>query len=53
MPALEIRCECGHLVRGDDETTLLAAAREHIAARHPELVGRLSDDDLRRMAGRE
>jgi hypothetical protein len=48
-----IRCECGHVVHGDDEPALLAAARAHIATRHPELVDRLSDTDLRRMAGRE
>lgn len=47
---LTIRCECGHLVRADDEQALLAAAREHIAAAHADLVGTLSDDDLRRMA---
>ena len=53
MSSLVIRCECGFVVRGDDEPALLAAAREHITARHPELVGRLSDDQLRQMAGRE
>jgi hypothetical protein len=43
---LTIRCECGHLVSGHGEEALLAAAREHIASRHPDLVGRLSDADL-------
>jgi hypothetical protein len=32
---LSIRCECGHVVSGADER---------------ELLGKLSDDDLRRMA---
>lgn len=41
-----IRCTCGHLVAAEDEARLLAAARNHIAARHPELVGRLSDAEL-------
>jgi hypothetical protein len=45
-----IRCRCGKIVRGDDERALLAAARRHIAADHPELADRLSDDDLLRMA---
>lgn len=53
MSSLSIRCECGHMVHGDDESALLAAARTHIAAEHPELVGRLSDEDLRRMARQE
>ncbi|MGE0026183.1 MAG: hypothetical protein AB7O78_03825 [Thermoleophilia bacterium] len=43
---LTIRCTCGHLVAGEDEAQLLAAAREHIASRHPDLVGRVSDADL-------
>ena len=47
---LSIRCECGHVVSGADERELLAAARTHIATTHPELLGKLSDDDLRRMA---
>lgn len=51
--SLLIRCECGHLVHGDDEAALLAAANQHIAERHPELVGRVSDEDLRAMAVRE
>jgi len=50
MSSLVIRCECGHLVHGGDEPALLAAVREHIAAVHPDLVGRLSDADLRALA---
>jgi predicted small metal-binding protein len=49
MPSLVIRCQCGHSVHADDEAALLDAAHEHIAAVHPDLVGRLSDDDLRGM----
>lgn len=49
MPSLSIRCPCGRSVRGDDEAAVLAAAREHIAEVHPDLVGRLSDDELRAM----
>jgi hypothetical protein len=47
---LIIRCECGHEVHGEDESRLLAAAREHVASAHPELLGRLTDDDLLAMA---
>jgi len=50
MSAMRIQCECGLTVTGDDEPAVLAAARQHIAERHPDLVGRVSDDDLRRMA---
>jgi len=47
---LQIRCECGQLVQADDEPALLASAHEHIRVQHPDLVGRLSDEDLRAMA---
>jgi hypothetical protein len=49
MPMV-IRCECGQVVHGDDERRLVEAARRHIGERHPDLVDRFSDDDLRRMA---
>jgi hypothetical protein len=49
MPTMEIRCECGHVVRGEEEATLLSNARRHIAEHHPDLTGRLSDEDLRGM----
>ena len=52
MPSLILQCQCGHSLHADDEAALLAAAREHIAAVHPDLVGGLSDDDLRAMARR-
>lgn len=47
---LTIRCECGHVVHGEDEARLLSAAREHLSSRHPELVGRLTDADLLAMS---
>ncbi len=50
MPPVSIHCECGEVVQGEDQPALLAAARRHIDARHPELVGRLSDDELLAMA---
>jgi hypothetical protein len=51
MPSpLTIRCECGHVVQEQDQEQLLAAAHEHVGSTHPELVGRLTDDDLMAMA---
>ena len=46
---LIIRCTCGRVVRGDDEASLLAAAWTHIRSSHPDLVGRLTDDELLEM----
>ncbi len=50
MAPMEIRCPCGQVLRAPDEAELLSAAHRHVADRHPELVGRLADADLRRMA---
>ncbi|MDQ3955830.1 MAG: DUF1059 domain-containing protein [Actinomycetota bacterium] len=48
-----IRCECGYVARGDTEEELVAAAERHIEADHPDLVGRLSRDDLLTMMEEE
>jgi predicted small metal-binding protein len=45
-----INCDCGLVCRGDTEAELLAAAEAHIRADHPDLVGKLSRDDLLAMA---
>jgi predicted small metal-binding protein len=44
-----IRCECGEIVRGEDEEQVLAAAHEHIEADHPDLVNTINDSQLRAM----
>ena len=45
-----INCDCGYVVRGESDEQLLAGAREHISSDHPDLVGKISDDDLLAMA---
>jgi predicted small metal-binding protein len=45
-----INCECGQVVRGETDDELVAAAEEHINNNHPELVGKVSRDDLLAMA---
>jgi hypothetical protein len=45
-----INCECGQVVRGETDDDLIAAAEEHINSNHPELVGKVSRDDLLGMA---
>jgi hypothetical protein len=41
-----INCECGERVYGSTDDELIANAERHIAERHPELVGRMSREDL-------
>ncbi len=45
-----IDCECGQVVRGETEDELIANAEAHIERDHPELVGKVSRDDLLAMA---
>ena len=45
-----INCECGHVVRGETDDELIAAAEAHINGNHPELVGKVSRDDILAMA---
>jgi predicted small metal-binding protein len=49
MPKL-INCECGYVARGETEEELLAEAERHIRSDHPDLVGRVSREDLLAMA---
>lgn len=41
-----INCECGEVVRGETDDELVANAEAHIRQHHPDLVGKLSRDDI-------
>lgn len=45
--AKQITCECGQVVRGATDAEVIDGAREHMRSDHPELVDRVSEDDLR------
>ncbi len=45
-----INCECGHVVRGDTEDELIANAEAHVNRDHPDLVGKITREDLLGMA---
>jgi predicted small metal-binding protein len=49
MPKL-INCECGQVVRGDTDDELVRNAQEHINRQHPDLVGKITREDLLAMA---
>jgi predicted small metal-binding protein len=48
-----INCECGFVVRGADDDELVRNAEEHINSVHPDMVGKVSRDDLLGMAEEE
>ena len=41
-----INCECGQVVRGETDDELLANAEAHIERDHPDLIGKVSREDL-------
>lgn len=45
--AKQITCECGRVIRGETDGTVLEGVREHMRADHPELLEKVTDDDLR------
>ena len=45
-----VNCECGEIVRADGEDELVQKVGQHVAQKHPELVGKLSRDDVLAMA---
>jgi hypothetical protein len=48
-----INCECGQVVRGDDDDELVERAQRHVDENHPELAGKLSRGDFLAMAEEE
>lgn len=45
-----VHCPCGTNVEGETDATLVENVEAHIAAEHPELVGKYSKDQIVGMA---
>ena len=45
-----INCECGQVVRGETDDELVTRVSEHVRQDHPDLVGKLSREDVLAMA---
>jgi hypothetical protein len=43
---LRIFCVCGHRIEADDADQLWQAAQEHLGTDHPDLVGKVSREDI-------
>ena len=48
-----VNCECGEVVRADSDGELVASVEAHVARNHPDLVGKLSREDILGMAEEE
>jgi len=44
--AKQITCECGQVIRGESDNDVIEGASEHIRRDHPELVDKVTRDDL-------
>jgi predicted small metal-binding protein len=44
--SLLVNCECGRIVKGETEDEIVAKVEQHVAEDHPELVGKLSREDI-------
>ena len=44
--AYVINCDCGYVAKGETEDELISVAEAHIRDQHPDLVGKVSRDDL-------
>ena len=45
-----INCECGEVVRAESDDELVEKVEKHVDALHPELVGKMSREDVLAMA---
>jgi Protein of unknown function (DUF1059) len=45
-----INCECGEVVRAATDDEIVAAVEQHVGKDHPELVGKLSREDILAMS---
>jgi predicted small metal-binding protein len=42
----QINCVCGKVVKGDNDDELWEEAQEHLQTDHPDLVGKVSREDI-------
>jgi predicted small metal-binding protein len=45
--ANQVTCECGYVMRDDDEDRVVALVRDHISTDHPELLDMATPEMIR------
>jgi predicted small metal-binding protein len=45
--ASQVTCECGYVMRDDDEDRVVALVRDHISTDHPELLDMATPEMIR------
>jgi predicted small metal-binding protein len=43
----QVKCECGYVARAGTDDEVLAKIRDHMRTDHPDLLTKISDDDIR------
>ena len=51
--SLLINCECGRVVTAETEDEIVAKVEQHVSEDHPELVGKITREDLLAMSEKE
>jgi len=44
--ARQVMCECGYVARADTDEDVLAQIREHMRTDHPELLDKVTDEQI-------
>ena len=44
--SFQVNCECGRIVKADSESEIVVKVEQHVSEDHPELVGKLTRDDI-------
>jgi predicted small metal-binding protein len=45
-----VNCECGQVVRGETDDELVRNVEAHVVEHHPDLVGKMTREDMLAMA---
>jgi predicted small metal-binding protein len=45
-----VNCECGQVIRAESDDELVSAVEAHVQREHPEMVGKMSREDVLGMA---
>jgi predicted small metal-binding protein len=51
--AKRIVCECGFVIRGEDDDQVVERGREHMKANHPAIAAVITAEELLKMAEEE
>ena len=43
----QVKCECGYVVRAETDEEVVAELRDHIRSDHPELLDKVTDEQIR------